>query len=115
MRWSVVVPAFVVVALIAAPLAALAQPPEMQPGIMWGSLLGGVTMYSNTGNFTLTGFERLTAVFLPPAQSNTIYPYNPDDGGKFWATVSAADGTELARYDLWALERPAPYWMVDDA
>jgi len=115
MRWPVIVFAFLVVTLVAAPLAAFAQPPEMPPGIMWGSLLGSATMYSNTGKFTLTGFDRLTAVFLPPAQSNTVYPYNPDDGGKFWAVVSAADGTELARYDFWAQERPAPYWVVDDA
>ena len=106
--------AFAVVMLFAAPLTAVAQPAEMPPGIMWGSLLGSTVVYSNTGNFTVSGFERLTAVFLPPAQSNTIYPYNPADGGKFWAVLKDAAGTEVARYDFWAQERPAPYWSVDD-
>lgn len=114
MRWPVIVSVFVVAALVAMPLAALAQPPEMQPSIMWGSLLGGATMYSNTGNFTLAGFERITAVFLPTPQNEAYYPYNPADGAQFWGILSAADGTQLARYDFWAQQRPAPYWVVDD-
>lgn len=114
MRWFPVVFAFAVVTLLATPIVAAAQPAQMPPGIMWHSLLGTTVMYSNTGNFSPAGFERLVAVFLPPAQSNTTYPYNPDDGGKFWAILSAADGTQLARCDFWAQERPAPYWFVDD-
>ncbi|MFO8078707.1 MAG: copper amine oxidase N-terminal domain-containing protein [Armatimonadota bacterium] len=106
---------FAVAMVVAAPIVVFAQPAEMPQGIMWQSLLGSTVVYSKSGDLSLTGFERLTAVFLPPAQSNTVYPYNPSDGGKFWAILSTADGTELARYDFWAQERPAPYWVVDDA
>lgn len=103
------------VVLAAAPSVCRAQPPEMSPTIMWHSILGSTVVYSTHGNLTLVGFERLCAVFLPPAESRTIYPYNPTDGGNFWAILSSADGTELARYDFWAHQRPAPYWFVDDA
>lgn len=115
MRWPAVVLAFAVVMLLAAPICIVAQPAEMPPGIMWNSLLASTVVYSNTGNFSHTGFERLTAVFLPTAQSNNEYPYNPDDGGKFWAVLSNSAGAQLARYDFWAQQRPAPYWVVDDA
>jgi len=115
MRRPVIVLTVVAAMIVAGQLAAVAQPAEMPPGIMWHSLLASTTVYSNTGNFTLSGFERMVAVFLPPAQSNTVYPYNPTDGGKFWAILKDADGTELLRYDLWAAERPAPYWSVDDS
>lgn len=115
MRNSLVVLICVATLPLAASLPTFAQPQPMPPGVMWDSLLASVTMYSNTGNATLAGFERLVAVFLPPATSRTEYPYNPDDGGKFWAILSSADGTQLARYDFWSQERPAPYWYVDDA
>jgi len=115
MRWpTAVVCTFVVVMLVAAPMLAVAQPQAMPPGIMWGTLLGGVTLYSKTGNVTLGGFDRITAVFLPPPQSQAYYPYNPDNGDKFWAVLSAADGTQLARYDFWAQQPTAPYWAIDD-
>lgn len=103
------------VVLIATPLVGRAQPPEMSPTIMWDSILGSTVVYSTSGDLSLTGFERLTAVFLPPAESRTIYPYNPTDGGNFWAILSSENGTELARFDFWAQQRPSPYWVVDDA
>ncbi|MGI5816799.1 MAG: copper amine oxidase N-terminal domain-containing protein [Armatimonadota bacterium] len=115
MKYAGVVCAVVAVMLLVAPVVAVAQPADMPPGIMWHSLLGSTVVYSTSGDLSLTGFERLCAVFLPPAQSNTTYPYNPDDGGSFWAVLSSADGTELARYDFWAQQHPAPYWFVDDA
>ncbi len=114
MRWPVIVFACVTATLVAAPFAVLAQPPEMQPSIMWGSVLDSVQMRHNTGDFWLTPFDPLVAVFLPPAESNTTYPYNPTDGGKFWAILSSADGTQLLRYDFWAAPRPVPFWPVDD-
>jgi len=82
---------------------------------MFDSLLGGATIYSNTGNFTIAGTDRITAVFLPTPQNQAYYPYNPSDGEKLWAVLSSADGTQIAQFDLWAQQRPAPYWVVDDA
>ncbi len=113
MRWIAVV--FVSLALVVvAPVTAPAQE-EMPPSIMWGSVLGGVTMHHANPRFAFFPFDPVTAVFLPPAESNTIYPYNPVDGGNFSAVISSADGTELARYVFYALARPAPFWPVDDS
>lgn len=79
------------------------------PGLMFSTVLNGVKMLPNNGHFYL---YHIQAVFLPDAQSKTIYAYNPDDGGALWAVLSTADGQELYRYDFWAQKLKEPYWLL---
>jgi len=80
------------------------------PGLMHSTLLNGVKLHYDTGNLYL---DNIQAVFLPDAQSTTIYAYNPDDGGKLWAILSQVDGTEVARYDFYGEKLKAPYWLLN--
>jgi len=101
-----VVPLSLVVLLVLSLPAMAAEP----PGLMYSTLLNGVKMLHEDGRVTL---DRIQAVFLPDAQSNTIYPYNPDDGGKLWAIVSTAGGTEIYRCDFYAELLKQPYWLLN--
>ena len=82
------------------------------PGFMFSGVLNGIKMDPRKGDFYLA---QIQAVFLPTpsVKSKSIYPYNPDDGGKLWAILKKADGSEVARYDFFAELRKAPYWLLN--
>ncbi len=84
---------------------------EDAPGLMFSTVLEGVKMDHRKGDFYL---GRIQAVFLPEptVKSNSIYPYNPDDGGKLWAVLTTAGGDEVARYDFYAQLLKAPFWLL---
>ena len=92
-------------------LACPAQADEYPPGIMYSTLLNGVKLLYNTGKFRLDGIQ---AVFLPEATSaGSIYPYNPDDGGKVWAILSTAAGEPVYRFDFYGEKLKQPYWLLN--
>lgn len=84
---------------------------DYPPGLVYSTLLNGVKIIHTTGQFTL---DRLQATFLPEAHSETsIYPYNPDDGGKLWAILSAGNGSQIYRFDFFADDFHPPYWLLN--
>ena len=87
-----------------------AEAADYPPGLMYSTLLNGVKILYNTGQFRL---DNIQAVFLPEAQSATsIYPYNPDDGGRIWAILSSAGGSEIYRFDFYGELLRDPYWLL---
>ena len=84
---------------------------EYEPCLMYSTVLNGLKMLPNTGQFRM---DNIQAVFLPEAQSaaGMIYPYNPDDGGKLWAILSKSDGTQLFRFDFYGEKLKSPYWLL---
>ena len=99
----------VVSLLLNAPKMVAAENP---PGLMYSTILSGVLMDHRKGDFYL---NRIQATFLPTptAKSQSIYPYNPDDGGKLWAILADGDGGEVARYDFYAQLLKSPYWLLN--
>lgn len=88
-----------------------AQAADYPPGLMYSTVLNGVKILYNTGQFRL---DQIQAVFLPPASSaGSIYPYNPDDGGKIWAILSSAGGGEIYRFDFYGELLKDPYWLLN--
>ena len=104
--------AAVLVVMIACSSFPAALAADQAPAMMWDGLLQCVTVSANRGEFYVSPFNSLRAVFLPHAESNTIYEYDPNSGGKLWAIFSTSDGTELLRYDFYAEELKAPFWLV---
>ena len=102
---------FVLVAMFASCTAAFASGGN-PPGLMFSTVLNGIKLDHKNGNFYL---DRIQAVFLPEpsAKSNTIYAYNPDDGGKLGAVLKKADGGEVARYEFYAQQMKAPFWLLN--
>lgn len=97
-----------VLVIILAHQAAAAE--DYPPGLMYSTLLNGVKMIEGTGQFRM---DNIQAVFLPPAQSSgSIYPYNPDDGGKAWAILSTSAGDALCRFDFYGELLESPYWLL---
>jgi hypothetical protein len=82
---------------------------DYRPGVMYSTLLNGVKMLHEDGRVTL---DSIQAVFLPDAQSNSIYPYDPDTGGELWSVIRTASGTELYRLDWYAEKLKSPYWLL---
>jgi len=83
------------------------------PGLLHSTLLNGVSMHHETGEFYLRDIQ---AASLPQAESDqSIYGYNPDTGGKLWAilTQKNGEGTELARYDFYANLLKEPIWHLN--
>lgn len=99
----------VAVALSIDAFAARAEPPANPPGLMFSTVLNGLKTDARRGAFYV---DQLQAVFLPPAESKSIYPYNPDDGGKLWATLQDGAGAELARFDFYGEKREPPFWLL---
>jgi hypothetical protein len=88
-----------------------ARAEDYPPGLMYSTLLNGVKIIHTTGQFTL---DRIQAVFLPEAHSETsIYPYNPDDGGKLWAILSTTGGAQVYRFDFYGDDFHPPYWLLN--
>jgi hypothetical protein len=80
------------------------------PGLMHSTLLNGVKLDHKRGELYL---YHIQAVFLPPAESKTIYKYNPNDGGKIWAMLSDKGGAEVARFDFYGELLKAPFWLLN--
>ncbi|MBN2081939.1 hypothetical protein JW859_06995 [bacterium] len=101
----------IVVCCVALLMGTAAQADDYPPGIMYSTLLNGVVLNYNMGLFRL---DNIQAVFLPEATSaGSIYPYNPDDGGKIWAILSTAGGQELYRFDFYGEKLKQPYWLLN--
>ncbi len=83
---------------------------DCRPGITFGSLLNSVKVSYVNGALQV---EKLYAVCLPmPAkQSSSIYPYDPDTGGKLSMTVKSADGRSHNTY-IWYAERFGNLWEL---
>ncbi len=97
-------------ALLCGPVFTTGALADNPPGLMHSTLLNGVKLHHDKGTFYL---DHIQAVFLPPAQSKTIYPYNPTDGGKLWAILSDSSGAKIARFDFYAELLKAPYWLLN--
>jgi len=103
--WITIVSFVLALTLTGSPSAA-----DYPPGIMYSTLLNGVTIVANSGQLYL---DNIQAVFLPEPQSSDYYPYNPDTGGAVWSTISTAGGEEILRFDWYASVLKKPYWLLD--
>jgi len=82
---------------------------EYPPAVMFSAMLKGVKVLPEKGMFRM---DNLQTVFLPDAQSNSIYPYNPDDGGKLYSILRRTDGSVVATFTWYAEKRKPPYWLL---
>lgn len=83
---------------------------DCQPGISFGSLLGSVQIGYADGRLQI---EKLYAVCLPMPgkQSDSMYPYDPDSGGRLSMSVKSADGKTVNTY-VWRAERFTNLWEM---
>lgn len=81
------------------------------PRILHETLLDGIMLDYKTGEFGIDGF---TALYLPEPlkKSNTIYSYNPVDGGELYATLTDESGDVLTRFDFFAEMKEPTIWIV---
>lgn len=94
------------IGLLGGLLPGTARSADYPPGVLYSTLLKGVQLYPG-GNFSL---YQIQFTFLPPAESKTVYAYNPDDGGELYALMSSS-GDNIYRFDLYAQEMDSPYWL----
>ncbi len=79
------------------------------PGLMFSTMLNGVKVDYKSGVFKM---EKLQAVFLPEAQSKTIYKYNPDDGGKVQAVIRSKDGEIVDIATFYGEKLKQVFWLL---
>ena len=78
------------------------------PGILYSSLLNGVTLNERSAELRLTGIQ---AVFLPEPTSSDVWKYNPTDG-KLTARLSTKTGKQLAEYRFYAQKLKGVFWQL---
>ena len=83
---------------------------QYPPGLMFSTLLNGVGLDKDA-----LKMEQIQAVFLPkPAgPTKSVYPYNPDDGGKLHTVIRKKDGTQLDRAAWFAENLKTVYWLMN--
>ena len=101
---------------VSAPRAKPAPHPSgYPPGLMFSTVLNGVQIDYKTGKLYL---DKIQAVFLPtpPTQSNSIYPYDPfNGGGLIWAVLKDGAGNEAAKFEFTGENIKEPYWLLSVA
>lgn len=65
---------------------------QYPPSRLYFSLLNGLHFQHQEGWF---GLDSMYATFLPRIESRSLYPYNPDAGGKLTTVLKRADGSKV--------------------
>lgn len=81
------------------------------PNMRFGSILNHVQITSQSR--LMLGNMIATCLPEPSRKSNSPYPYNPDDGGKFSILLKTAKGQTLTTY-IWSVEKISNLWELRD-
>ncbi|MFN0121524.1 MAG: hypothetical protein ACKV2V_13610 [Blastocatellia bacterium] len=94
-------------------LNAVAQsnPTVCAPGMRFGSILNQLQI-NFEGRLT-PGKMIATCLPDPVRVTNSAFPYNPDDGGKFSMTLKTSGGSPLTTY-VWSVEKVSSLWELRD-
>ena len=101
---------FVLLVCLTVLAAVPAQAADYPPGIMYSTMLNGLTIRYDNGKLML---DNIQAVFLPDPDNSEYQPYNPLSGAAVWTILSNSAGEELYRFDWYASVLTKPYWLLD--
>lgn len=92
-------------------LLAQSNPTPCTSNMRFGSILNNVQITRE--GYLMLGHMIATCLPEPARQSNSNYPYNPDDGGKFSIVLKTAKGQTLTTY-VWSVEKISSLWELKD-
>ena len=83
--------------------------PEQTPGLLHASLLNGVIVRPESGQFELRSVQ---AVHLPEPPGGSYEAGGNEAARRLWAVLATTSGQEVARLEFWAEKREAPTWEL---